>query len=105
MRSRQHITRDEVTAPNGIVATRRPAESEAGVAMLKAGGNAIDAAVAVGFLATVVEPMMVGLAGCGFLLYHDAASAKNWAVDFGPRAPAGARADMFEVMDVEAGPR
>jgi gamma-glutamyltranspeptidase/glutathione hydrolase len=105
MRSRQHISRDEVLAPNGVVAARRSAEAEAGLAMLQAGGNAIDAAVAVGFLATVVEPMMVGLAGCGFLLYHEAASGKNWCVDFAPRAPAAARPDMFEVLDVPAGPR
>ena len=104
LRSRQLITRDEVVAQHGVVATRRPAEAEAGLAMLKAGGNAIDAAVAVGFVAVVVEPMMVGLAGCGFLMYHDAASAKSWTVDFAPKAPAAARAGMFEVLDRPASP-
>ncbi len=104
LRSRQRIDREEVVAANGVVATKHPIEAEAGIEILKAGGNAIDAAVAIGFLATVVEPMMVNAGGCGFLLHHDAATGKSTAVDFAPRAPAAARADMYRVLDKPAGP-
>lgn len=99
LRSRQLIDREEVVAANGVVATKHPLEAEAGIAILKAGGNAVDAAVAIGFLATVVEPMMVVAGGCGFMLYHDSASRQQWAVDFAPKAPAAARPDMFDIDD------
>lgn len=99
LRSRQHIEREEVVTPNGVVATKHPLEAEAGIEMFKAGGNAIDAAVAIGFLATVVEPAMVVTGGVGFLMYHDNARKEQWTVDFGPVAPKGARPDMYEIDD------
>jgi gamma-glutamyltranspeptidase/glutathione hydrolase len=99
LRSVQHIDREEVAAPNAVVATQHPAEAEAGIAILKAGGNAIDAAVAIGFLATVVEPNNVVAGGCGFLLFHDNAKGEQWSIDFAPKAPKAARPDMFEIDD------
>jgi len=103
-RSRQHIWREQVVARNGVVAARRTASAEAGIEMLRAGGNAIDAAVAVGFLSCVLEPMMTSLGGCGFLLFHEAAARRSHVVDFAPRAPAAARPEMFEVLDRPARP-
>ena len=104
LRSRQHIWREQAAAPGGMVAARRTASAEAGVEMLRAGGNAIDAAIAVGFVSCVLEPMMTALGGCGFLMFHEASSGKSYVVDFAPRAPAGARPDMFEVLDRPASP-
>lgn len=104
LRSRQHIWREQVAAPNGVVSARRTASAEAGIEMLRAGGNAIDAAVAVGFVSCVLEPMMTALGGCGFLMFHEAAPGKSYVVDFGPKAPAAARPDMFEVLDRPASP-
>ena len=55
-----------VHAAGGMVVTNHPLASVAGMQMLAAGGNAVDAAVAALFTLTVVEPMMVGILGGGF---------------------------------------
>ena len=102
-RSRQRLSRDEVVADRAVVVAARPEAADAGIAMLRAGGNAVDAAVAVGFVAAVVEPMDTCVAGSGFLLVHEAASGRAWSVEFPPRAPAGARPDMYEVLDEAEG--
>ena len=64
--------------------------------MLERGGNAVDAAVASGFVAGVVEPMETTLAGSGFMLVHPPEGVAH-AIEFGPRAPAAARVDMFTI--------
>ena len=102
LRSRQLISREEVIVANAIVAAGHPLEAEVGIDILKAGGNAVDAAVAVGFLAVVVEPVMTVLGSCGFLLYMDGASGESWCIDFAPRAPERSRPDMFRVLDEPA---
>ncbi|KFI25056.1 gamma-glutamyltransferase [Paenirhodobacter enshiensis] len=78
----------------GVVVTNHPLGSAAGSAMLAAGGNAIDAAVASLFTLTVVEPMMVGIAGGG-LCHVRLASGEDFVVDALSTAPAGSRPDMF----------
>ncbi len=93
--SRRLMDREEVVVENGVVATKHPLESEAGIEILEAGGNAIDAAVAIGFLATVVEPAMVTLGGVGMMQYHEAASGRTWTVDFLARAPTAATPEMY----------
>ena len=70
MSSRLRVSKDEVVAENGMVTANHPLSSEAGLEMLKKGGNAVDAAVATGFTACVVEPMMTTIGGCGFMLVH-----------------------------------
>ena len=85
--------------PSGVhaagVAAASPLAVEAGVAILKAGGSAVDAAVAVQAALGLVEPQSSGLGGGAFLLHYDAATGKVTAYDGRETAPAGATADMF----------
>ena len=97
--SKLRVSKDEVVAENGVVAANHGLSSEAGLEMLKAGGNAIDAAVATGFTACVVEPMMTSIGGCGFMLVHLAERGKSVVIEFSPRAPGAATADMYQVSD------
>src|SRR5688572_4481474 len=70
-----------VTAKHGMVVAAHPQAVEAGVAILKAGGNAIDAAVATSLAVGVAEPYGSGLGGKLMLLYFEAKSGKTYAVD------------------------
>jgi gamma-glutamyltranspeptidase / glutathione hydrolase len=96
--SRWLVDKQEVIARGAVVATKDPLAGEAGIEMLRAGGNAFDAAVAIGFAISVVEPMMTSIGGVGLMLTHEAASGSDWAIEYGPRAPRAATADMFEVL-------
>ena len=84
---------------SGAVAAGHPAEVEAGLAMLRAGGNAVDAVVAAGFAACVVEPTNCGLAGYGHLSAYLPGEGGFLTVDHGPRAPMAATPDMFELAE------
>jgi len=77
------------------VAAANPLAVDAGLEILGAGGNAIDAAVAVQAMLGLVEPQSSGIAGGAFLLYYDAHTHKVSAVDGRERAPAAAPPDMF----------
>lgn len=79
---------------HGMVASAHPLATEAGVTLLKQGGNAIDAAVAVGLTLGVVEPQSSGIGGGCFMLIH-LADGKNICVDGRETAPASATRDMF----------
>ena len=96
--SRWRSDKEEVVAENGIVTAAHRATAEAGLEMLKRGGNAIDAAVAMGFCSVVVEPYMATIAGQGYMLVHLAAEGKTVAIDFNGRAPSKARPDMFRII-------
>ena len=79
----------------GMVAAANPLAAEAGLEVLRAGGNAADAAVAVQAALGLVEPQSSGLGGGGFMMYFDAASGKVSAYNGREHAPAGATPDMF----------
>ena len=81
------ITKPAVTSREGVVASQHYEASAVGAEVLKAGGNAVDAAVATSFALGVVEPWMSGLGGCGYMMVLDAEGGDCHAVDFHTRAP------------------
>src|SRR5438309_5410430 len=83
-----------VRASHGMVATDEELGSEAGVEILKRGGNAIDAAVAVAFALAVVEPAAGNIGGGGFMLVR-LASGKTTFLDYRETAPGKATRDMY----------
>jgi gamma-glutamyltranspeptidase/glutathione hydrolase len=83
-----------VHASHAIVASVHELASRAGVEMMQAGGNAVDAAVATGFALAVVHPQAGNLGGGGFMLLR-MADGKTRFVDFREKAPAAATANMY----------
>jgi gamma-glutamyltranspeptidase / glutathione hydrolase len=81
-------------APHAIVTSVHELASRAGVEMLHAGGNAVDAAVATGFALAVVHPQAGNLGGGGFLLLRNA-DGKTHFIDFREKAPAAATQNMY----------
>lgn len=79
----------------GMVVSQKRLASEVGADILRQGGNAVDAAVAVGFALSVVLPRAGNLAGGGFMLVHLADQNKTIAIDYRETAPALAYKDLF----------
>lgn len=75
------IAVDPVTAPHGMVVAGHPEAAEIGAEVLRSGGNAIDAAVAVSLALGVAEPYGSGLGGKLMLLFHEAKTGRTYAVD------------------------
>src|SRR3546814_11986515 len=75
----------------GAVACGNPDAAEAGVEILQAGGNAIDAVIACAFAMGVVEPLDSGLGAGGFMTLHHAASGITTCLDLMGTAPVAAR--------------
>lgn len=83
-----------VEARNGMVVSSQHLASQAGADILKAGGNAVDAAVAVGYAQAVVNPCCGNIGGGGFMTLH-LADGKNIFINFRETAPASASTDMY----------
>ncbi|MCS7268032.1 MAG: gamma-glutamyltransferase [Geminicoccaceae bacterium] len=81
------VHKSAVESRAGIVVAQNQKAARAGVAVLEAGGNAVDAAIAAGFALGVVEPWMSGLGGGGAMLVWDAAQSRGFAIDMGMVAP------------------
>jgi gamma-glutamyltranspeptidase / glutathione hydrolase len=88
----------EVVASRGVVVSNHPLATAAGVEILLSGGNAIDAAVAVLFSLSVVEPMMVSPFGGGFFVIRDGSSGEICTIDNYSCVPAAARPDLFTAV-------
>jgi gamma-glutamyltranspeptidase / glutathione hydrolase len=79
----------------GMAVSAHPLASEAGLAVLRRGGNAVDAATATALAISVVEPFSAGIGGGGFLLLRRAETGTVQALDFRERAPKLATRDMY----------
>ncbi|TSD67857.1 gamma-glutamyltransferase [Inquilinus sp. KBS0705] len=79
---------------NGVVVCASPEAARVGLEILKKGGNAVDAAVAVQFALAVTHPQAGNIGGGGFMVYRPAKGAAN-TLDFREKAPAKANADMY----------
>ncbi|HEY4612088.1 MAG TPA: gamma-glutamyltransferase [Bacteroidota bacterium] len=79
----------------GVVSSAHPLATEAGLEVLKSGGNAFSAAVAIATTLNVVEPMMSGIGGYGTILLYDAKEGKAWFLNPSGRIPRGVDSDQF----------
>ncbi len=94
-----------VTARNGMVVAQEGRAARIGVDILEHGGNAVDAAVAVGFALAVTLPKAGNLGGGGFMLVHLAERNRDVAIDYREAAPHDTPPDVFLDADGDADPR
>ncbi len=88
------LAREPVRARQGMVVAQEPLATDVGVRILKAGGNAVDAAVAVAFALAVTHPQAGNIGGGGFMLIR-LADGRSTFIDFRERAPGKATRTMF----------
>ena len=93
-----------VAAKNGMVAAQEARAARIGADVLKAGGNAVDAAVATGFALAVTYPRAGNIGGGGFMVIHLARGKRNIAIDYRETAPAATTRDIFLDDKGEADP-
>ncbi len=84
-----------VVANQGMVSSQEKLATQAGLEVLKEGGNAVDAAVTVGFALAVTLPRAGNIGGGGFMVIHLAENNQNIAIDYREKAPIKATKDMF----------
>lgn len=90
-----HQSRSVVVAKQGMVATSQPLAAQVGLDILKAGGNAADAAIATNAMLGLVEPMSCGIGGDLFVLYWDARSKQLFGLNASGRSPYALNRDVF----------
>ncbi len=88
------VAKSPVQATHGMVVAQEPIAAEVGVSVLKQGGNAVDAAVAVGFALAVTHPSAGNIGGGGFMLIRQA-DGKTTFLDFREEAPGKATRNMY----------
>lgn len=96
-----HQARSVVVARHGIVATSHPLAAEAGLDILKAGGNAADAAIAANAMLGVVEPMSCGIGGDMFVIYWDNATGKLHGLNASGRSPLKISRELFSEQGIQ----
>jgi gamma-glutamyltranspeptidase / glutathione hydrolase len=82
-------------AARGVVVAPQPTAAAVGVDVIRAGGNAIDAALAAAFVQGVVDPFMGGIGGFGSLIVHEAKTGQSTVIGYHGRAGSLARPDIF----------
>jgi gamma-glutamyltranspeptidase/glutathione hydrolase len=92
-------SKPSATTPSGFVAAANPLAVEAGLRVLRDGGSAADAAVAIQAVLSLVEPQSSGLGGGSFMTFYDAKTGKVTAYDGREKAPAAATPDLFMGAD------
>jgi gamma-glutamyltranspeptidase/glutathione hydrolase len=85
----------QTVATHGALSTISPIATSVGLAALRGGGNAIDAAVAVSFALAVAHPQAGNIGGGGFLIYYEAKTKSVWALDYREVAPLDAKRDRY----------
>ncbi len=95
--SRWIIQKREAVAEHAMVTAMHPLAAAAGIEILRAGGNAVDAAVATAFVIGVVEPASSGVGGVAAMVIGFGADGHSVVVDGSSLAPAAAQEDMFEL--------
>src|SRR5437660_8423732 len=88
------LARQPIHSHNAMVVAQEPLAADVGLAVLKSGGNAIDAAVAVGFALAVTHPSAGNIGGGGFMLVR-LADGRTTFIDFREKAPAKSSRDMY----------
>lgn len=91
------VHKPAASGTRGMVVSQSNDAAAAGIAILDAGGNAADAAVATALALAATEPWNSGLGGIGFALIHSAGHPRAAVIDFGPRAPAHLTPDRFRL--------
>lgn len=97
------LTKQSVFSANGAVTTLSPMASEVGIEILKKGGNAFDAGIAMALALTAVDTMMCSPAGSSFYLCYDAKTKKVQALDADNLAPYAATPDKFTRAELSEG--
>jgi gamma-glutamyltranspeptidase/glutathione hydrolase len=94
-RVQNNLSQKPAHGTRGMVSSAHPLATQAGLEILRKGGNAFDAAVAVAAALNVVEPMMSGMGGYGTILIYDAATAKVRFLNSSGRIPKAVNSDVF----------
>lgn len=97
--------RPVVLGTHGMVAANHPLAAQAGLAMLRDGGNAVDAAITAAAVLNLVEPMMSGAGGSTFMLHYEAATGRVQALNASDVAPRAVRLEDFPGTEPAIGPR
>jgi gamma-glutamyltranspeptidase / glutathione hydrolase len=98
----QQMRKPAVVSTGGIVAAQSRKAAEAGVAVLQAGGDCVDAVIATTFALAVLEPWMSGLGGGGAMVLYRARENRYEVIDYGMRAPNGLRVEDYPLTGEDA---
>ena len=93
------IQKPSISSKGGVVTSHHYEASQIGVNILNNGGNAVDAAVAMGLALGIVEPWMSGIGGCGYMLFHNAKNQETHAIDFGVKSSKNLNLSKFVLLD------